>query len=105
MMKPNQLIPLRYSDTICDDNGFKTISFESIFTAFIVLSIGVAMSVVFVIIEKTLLKKTKYQKEDSAKEIGEIAKPAIICVLITILCDNFILECQIGLLSLIDICN
>ena len=72
MMKPNQLIPLRYSETICDDNGlaFKTISFESIFTAFIILSIGVAVSVVFVIIEKTWLNKTKNQKEDSAKDIG-----------------------------------
>ena len=73
MMEPNNLIYLRYSDIICDDNAFKKIAFESIFTAFIVLSIGIALAVVSLICEK-FWKKPEAPKKDPAKEIGKIAK-------------------------------
>ena len=72
-MEPNNLIYLRYSDIICDDNAFKKIAFESIFTAFVVLSIGMAVAVVSVIFEKFWNKPEK-PKKDPGKEIGKITK-------------------------------
>ena len=70
MMEPNNLTYLRYSDVICDDNAFKKIAFESIFTAFILLSIGIAVAVVSLMFEN-IWEKPKTPKKDPAKEIGK----------------------------------
>ena len=83
MMEPNILTYLRYSDITCDDNAFKEIAFESIFTAFIVLSIGIALAVVFLMFEK-LWKKPETSKKDPAKDIGKIAK------ILNLICINFV---------------
>ena len=77
MIGPNNLLThLRYSDVICDENAFKSIAFESMFTAFVILSIGVLVAVVSLIFEK-FWKKPETPKTDPAKKIGKIKKKTL----------------------------
>ena len=62
----------RYSDTICDEDAFKAISFESIFTAFIVLAFGIGVAMLSVILEKVWNKPEK-TKRNPVRDIGKFA--------------------------------
>ena len=62
----------RYSDTVCDEGAFKAISFESIFTAFIVLAFGIGVAVLSVILEKVWNKPEK-PKRNPGRDIGKLA--------------------------------
>ena len=62
----------RYSDTVCDEESFKAISFESIFTAFIVLAFGIGVAVLSVILEKVLNKPEKTNR-NPGRDIGKFA--------------------------------
>ena len=62
----------RYSDTVCDEGAFKAISFESIFTAFIVLAFGIGVAVLSVILEKFWNKPEK-NKRNPGRDIGKFA--------------------------------
>ena len=66
------LFSYRYSDVVCNDNAFKEISFESIFTAFIVLAFGIGMAVISVILEKFWNKPEK-PKRNPGRDIGKLA--------------------------------
>ena len=62
----------RYSDTVCDEGAFKAISFESIFTAFIVLAFGIGVAVLSVILEKFWNKPAK-AKRNPGRDIGKFS--------------------------------
>ena len=59
----------RYSDTVCEEDAFKAISFESIFTAFIVLAFGIGVAMLSVILEK-FWNKPKKPKRNPGRDIG-----------------------------------
>ena len=61
----------RYSDIVCDDSAFKEIAFESIFTAFVVLSFGIGVAMLSVIFEKFWNKPEK-PKRNSGKDVGKV---------------------------------
>ena len=62
----------RYSDTVCDEAAFKAISFESIFTAFIVLAFGIGVALLSVILEKFWNKPEK-NKRNPGRDVGKFA--------------------------------
>ena len=57
---------------MCNDNAFKEISFESIFTAFIVLAFGIGVALISVIIEK-IWNKPEKPKRNPGRDIGKLA--------------------------------
>ena len=73
LLKPIFDSNFRYSDIVCDDSAFKEIAFESIFTAFVVLSFGIGVAMLSVIFEKFWNKPEK-PKRNSGKDVGKVCK-------------------------------
>ena len=63
---------LRPSENVCNENDFKEIAFESIFTAFVVLALGITVAILSFIIERIKKKHpTINLKMSSKQEIGK----------------------------------
>ena len=63
---------LRPSENVCNENDFKEIAFESIFTAFVVLALGITVAILSFIIERINKKQPPIDlKMSSKQEIGK----------------------------------
>ena len=62
----------RPSENACNENDFKEIAFESIFTAFVVLALGITVAILSFIIERIKKKQPPINlKMSSKQEIGK----------------------------------
>ena len=62
----------RPSENACNENDFKEIAFESIFTAFVVLALGIIVAILSFIIERIKKKQPPVNlKMTSKQEIGK----------------------------------
>ena len=68
----------RPSENACNENDFKEIAFESIFTAFVVLTLGIAVAILSFIIERIKKKQPPINvKMSSKQEIGKFDNDSI----------------------------
>ena len=55
----------RPSENVCNENDFKEIAFESIFTAFVVLALGITVAILSFIIERIKKKQPPMYKSEN----------------------------------------
>ena len=70
----NRLMTRYVPSKVCYDSGFKPIAFQSIFTAFVMLSIGIALAMISSFVEKLHAIRDASEKSGKPKdkELGKI---------------------------------